>query len=395
MKTAGIICEYNPFHSGHAYHIEKTKEALGGDAYIVCVMSGNFVQRGDFAVFNKHTRAKMAVLCGVDVVIELPTPYALQSARDFAKAGVYLLDSLGVCKYLSFGSESGSLELLQNAARTIATDKAEALIRDGLNTGLPYASAQQKAADALLSENAGIFKSPNNTLGIEYIKAIDALGSSMQPMTVQRHGGKHDGDTGLSASYLRKALSLGTLPVDVMPGAAEAVCRDEMAQGRGPVFIDNAEQAILSRIRAVRDFSDIPGAADGLDRRFLRYANSAPTVASLLEKVKTKRFAMSRIRRVLMCAVLGITTDDIKSPPPYIRILAMNKRGKEIMKAARKHAGLPIITKPASVVKLPDKRAIELFNKECSATDFYALSYANVKERTGGSEWRQSPVVIG
>ena len=218
MKTAGIICEYNPFHLGHAGHIASTRKALGDDSNIVCVMSGNYVQRGDFAVFNKHARAKMAVHSGADVVLELPVPYALSSAGGFAKAGVYLLDKLGVCDHVSFGSEAGNIEVLRDAASVIMSTQAQHLIKEWLGKGLSYASAQQKAADTLLVERADVYRSPNNALGIEYIKALLESGSSLCPMTVQRMGGEHDGDTGYSATALRKELLSGIVPLELMPG---------------------------------------------------------------------------------------------------------------------------------------------------------------------------------
>jgi len=241
MKTIGIICEYNPFHLGHAGHIERTREVLGGNVCIVCVMSGNYVQRGELAIFNKHARAKMAILSGADLVIELPTPYALLSAGGFAKAGVYILNKLGICDYLSFGSESGNIGLLREAARAIMSDEAQRHIRQWLGKGLSYASSQQKAADAILGARADVFRSPNNTLGIEYIKAIEEYNAAIRPMTVRRIGGEHDSDTGYSASGLRKTLLGGSVPLELMPGAAVAVSMEEIVLGRGPVSIKRAE----------------------------------------------------------------------------------------------------------------------------------------------------------
>jgi len=392
MKTVGIICEYNPFHLGHFYHIEKTKEILGEDTCVICIMSGNFVQRGDFAIFNKHARAKMAVLSGADIVIELPVPYTLLSAGGFAKAGVYILESLGVCDYISFGSESGSIDDLKNAAEVIITDEAHMYIKDGLTAGLSYASAQQQAADCLLGDSARIFNTPNNTLAIEYIKALSEIKSGIKPVTVLRTGGEHDGDTGYSATAVRKSLLQGNIPVAQMPGAAVAVSMEEMVLKRGPVAIHDAEQAILSRLRAITDFSQIPGGADGLDRRFLKYAGKMSTINEILACIKTKRYAMSRIRRMLMCAVLGISNDDIKNMPAYIRILAMNKNRTQTLRKLTKKAKLPVITKPASVYK-HDKQVLKAFKLEAAATDFYALAYSKEENRTGGGEWTQSPVI--
>ena len=168
---------------------------------------------------------------------------------------------------------------------------------------------------------------------------------------------------------------------------------EEIVKGRGPVSVYHAEQAILSRLRFIDDYSMIPGAAEGLERRFKKHAVSETSISEILNNVKTKRYAMSRLRRMLMCAVLGITMQDLNTPPPYIRVLAMNVKGMELLKKARKIALLPVVTKPASVQKM-DSSAKRLFSLEVAATDFYALAYENREERTGGNEWRQSPIVV-
>jgi len=212
-------------------------------------------------------------------------------------------------------------------------------------------------------------------------------------MTVKRTGGAHDGDAGYSASALRKALYRLEAQWEAVPDAAAGVYMEEISAGRGPVSVKSCEIAVLSRLRAIGDFSMLPGASEGLDRRFLRYAATEPTVAELLDKVKTKRYAMSRLRRMLMCACLGITDADTLEPPPYIRVLALNRTGISLLKTARVTAKLPIITKPASAQKLPG-RAAEMFYKEAAATDFYVLAYPDEKNRAGGQEWRKSPRVV-
>jgi len=363
------------------------------DTAVVGVMSGNYVQRGDLAAFNKHARAKMAVNCGVDLVLELPTPYVLQSAEGFAKAGVYILEKLGVCDYISFGSESGDLEILSFASEVIVTDKANTIIREWLDKGLSYAAAGQKAADALMGKNAEVFKSPNNVLGIEYIKALNELNSKIKPITIKRTGGDHDSETGYSASALRKVLLTDNIPIDLMPEAAAAVCMEEINKGRKPISIKSIEQAILSRLRLQSDYSKIAGVSEGLEKRFERYAAKESSIDAVLEKTKTKRYPMSRLRRVLICAALGIKKEDTQEPPPYIRILAMNEKGKKLLAKARKKANLPIITKPASVCKM-DGRAIKQFKLESSATDLYTLAYENENNRIGGQEWLISPVIL-
>ena len=394
MKAAGIICEYNPFHLGHKAHIEKTRMLLGGDCAVVCVMSGNFVQRGDFAVFSKHSRALSAVLCGADLVLELPTPYALSSAEGFARAGVHIIDSLGVCDYISFGSETGDINMLKEAAEMIVTTEAKALIKGWLGEGLPYAAALQKAADAKMGTRSDVFKSPNNMLGIEYLKALGARGSSLEPVTVKRTGGAHDGDTDFSAFALRKMMLSGDMCWEKLPQESAKICMEETAAGRGPISMKAYELAMLSRLRTAEGFFGLPGTSEGLDRRFKRYAADQPSVAELLDKIKTKRYAMSRLRRMLMFACLGFTEDDMIEPPPYIRVLAINQAGMKLIKEAQAKTNLPIITKPAAAKKLPG-RAGELFRKEAAATDFYTLGYPNEKERRGGQEWTISPAVVG
>ena len=393
MKTIGIICEYNPFHSGHAMHIEKTREAFGEECAVVCVMSGNFVQRGDLAVFNKHARAEAAVRCGADLVVEMPSPYALLSAEGYATAGVCILDGLGICDHISFGSESGDVAPLSEAADAIVSAEADALIREWLEKGLSYAAALQKAADAVLGARSDVFKSPNDLLGIEYLKAIAALGSPLRPIAVKRTGGAHDGDTGYSASALRKKLLSDEKPWSLIPRDASEVFKNEIELGRGPVSVKSCEIAILSRLREIKDFSHLPGAVEGLEHRFMRYAAAEPTVEGVLEKIKTKRYAMSRLRRMIMCACLGITAEDTAKPPPYIRVLAMNDTGRRALKDARGKAVLPIIVKPAYSNKLP-LRAAEMFRKEAASTDFYVLAYSDEGARAGGQEWRQGAKVV-
>jgi len=393
LKTVGIICEYNPFHLGHAGHIEKTKQALGEDVAVICVMSGNFVQRGDFAIFNKHARAEMAIRGGVDLVIELPAPYSLQSAEHFADAGVHILDKLRICDFLSFGSESGDLSILCDFADAISSEDAQSMIKIWLDKGVSYAMAQQKAADAIIGEKAEVFNTPNNVLGIEYIKAINSVKSKIRPFTIQRTGGEHDSDTGYSGSGLRKSFFKGEMPSALMTEAAALISEGEIKAGRGPVSFDRFELAVLSRLRGIKDFSDVPGVSEGLESRFLKYASTEYSVGRVLANVKTKRYTMARLRRILMCSILGIKTEHVQAPPPYARVLATNTTGTKLLGKARKKTKIPILTKPASVYNLT-KSAISIFELEASATDFYALGYPGEEERVGGREWRQSPVIV-
>lgn len=395
MKTAGIICEYNPIHHGHVRHIAETRAVIGNDGGVVCVQSGNFVQRGELAVFSKHARAAAAVACGADLVIELPTPYALSSAEGFARGGVRLLNALGICTHLSFGSESGDIRNLSEIADCLLTDELTALFKEEIKSGVSYASARQTAAVRLLGEKGKALRTPNNILGIEYLKALKETKSAMVPLTLRRFGAAHDSSGAESASYLRHLLREGAAPWRYMPESAAEIFKSEIISGRGPVFIEDAEQAVLARLRMLppEAYADLPNATEGLGARLMRFAGSRPTFQEILKQTKTKRYTASRLRRMLLCAVLGYSTGDTIAPPPYIRVLAMNKKGMRLLREIKEKSNLPLITKPAAAHKLGGT-ARALFQKESDATDFYVLAYHTSGNRSGGQEWTMSPRII-
>lgn len=397
MAVAGIICEYNPIHGGHVRHFAETKALLGGDTAVVCVMSGNFVQRGEPAVFEKHARASAAVRSGADLVVELPLPYVLSSAEGFARGGVRLLDALGVVTHLSFGSEAGDIEVLRDVSDSLILPEMGDLIRKKLRDGIPFAAARQSAAQSALGDKALALGTPNNILGIEYLKALKETGSVMEPVTVRRSGGGHDEDGVLSSSYIRKLLREGRITEawERMPSGAAEILKEEILLGRGPVFTENDEAVLLSRLRMLPEaaFLALPDATEGLGRRLMRYAGMCPDIESILASVKTKRYALSRLRRMLMCACLGVQAGRAAPPPPYIRVLAFNSAGRQLLRTIREKSALPVITKPAAAQAL-DGAALDLFKLEAAATDLYVLLYPNANNRTGGAEWKVSPAYI-
>ena len=399
METVGIVAEYNPFHLGHALHIEHTRRVLGEDAGVICVLSGDFVQRGEAASFSKYARAEAACRCGADLAVELPLPWSLSSAEGFARGAVSLLAALG-CTALSFGSECGRLEPLEQVARELIDPRLQGRIREKLDADptLSYAAARQRAvADRLDGERAALLEQPNNILAVEYLKAIYELRLSIDPLTLRRRGSPHDGEGGSikAAREIRRMLYRGDEIGAAVPREAMAVYEREMRLGRALPDRDRLETALLSRLRALSeaDFTSLPDARDGLGTRLGRAARTEPTLDAVLAAAGTKRYALSRLRRMLCCAALGVTAEDAAGLPPYARVLAVTERGRELLRAAAQKGEIPVLAKPAAVRELsPD--CARLFALGSRAHDLWALGCPAVEERRGGGDYRASPVVL-
>ena len=398
MNTAGITAEYNPFHWGHEYMLRRLGRELGEDTAFVCVLSGNFVQRGDCALFRKQARAEAAVRCGVDLVLELPLPWATASAEGFAKGAVELLGSTGVVTHLCFGSECGDVAALRGVAEALKSPETDALIRRYSGEGVSYASARQRALEVTAGESAALVSRPNNILAVEYLRALDAGGWGMEPVTVRRRGAAHDGaGSGVfrSASELRERCAAGEDISPLMPEPAAEVFRAEALALRGPVTLEALDTALVSRLRMLPPevFDAVPDAAEGLGARLYAAAREEPDLRSILSAAKTKRYAMSRLRRMLLCACLGVRASDRDGGVPYIRVLALSQKGRGLLRRMRESAALPVITKPAQVKSL-GARAQRIFALECAAADLYCLAFSSVRERRALSEWRVSPFVL-
>lgn len=398
MNISGIISEYNPFHMGHKHHIDQTRKALGEDSGIVCVMSGNFVQRGEPAAFLKNARAEAAVKCGADLVLELPLPWALSSAEGFARGAVEILGAAGVITHLSFGSECGDVFPLENCAKLLLRPEMDAAIKENLEQGISYARARQLAADKLAGGHVSVLESPNNILGIEYIKAIYDLHLDIQPITVRRVGAGHDSreESSLpSASHLRSMLSDGRDIDQYIPKEAAEVFSREMRLGRGPVMAQALDTAIVSRLRMLpaSAYDALPDASEGLGARLCRACKTECDVDAIVSAAATKRYALARLRRMIMCAALGMKAGMNEETPPYIRVLAANERGCAIIKMMHQRSSLPIITKPGEINKLGHE-ARELFTLESAATDLFSLGFAAREERRGDRDWRVSPYIF-
>jgi predicted nucleotidyltransferase len=329
----GVIAEYNPFHYGHELHLEKTRNAFGNageDATVTVAMSGSFVQRGDFAVYTPRARAFAAVLGGADVVLELPGAVTLSSANYFAGGAVRFLERFANIDILSFGSESGSLDELAYLTDLLNNPELDELIRAELKSGVSYATARQLAAGRLAGRSLTQLKRPNNILAIEYLNALK--GTNIKPLTIKRGGGLPNaaGQSFDTALQLRERLKNGENIDDALPLFASKIFAAERERGNEPIFETQFEAAILTRLRFMTqdEFNRLPDASEGLGNRLFKCVQTAKTLDELFFAVKTKRYAMSRIRRMVFCAWLGIRAGDALVIPDVPKLLAHCTRQK-------------------------------------------------------------------
>lgn len=375
MKITGIISEYNPFHSGHKYQTGKIR----ADA-VIAVMSGSFVERGDTAIADKWSRAELAVKGGIDLVVELPVVFALNTAQKFAFGAVSLMNGMGIDE-LCFGSECGDIEGLKNAAYLIENEPGDVSkkIKKLISDGMSYPAAREKAYSGLIP--ADILSEPNNILAVEYLRAMLCLNSKMTAVTVKRAGaGYNETETDgkiASAAAIRKMIQEGR---DV------SQYTDFKGEMNDLSRLDTAVTALLRTITPER-LALINEVGEGLENRIIKAAARYDTIDGIAEAVKTKRYTMSRIRRILISALLGLTADLSNCAPDYIRVLAMNKKGMAALNEIKERTTLPIITKAADY-----KGVSPLFQKDILATDIAALTEKT--NRQSGRDFTTPPVTV-
>lgn len=394
MKIGGIVAEYNPFHNGHKHQLEKSKE-LGEWTHTVSVMSSNYVQRGETALISKWARAEMAVKNGVDLVIELPTLWSTSHAQRFALGGVSLLESLGCVDMLSFGSECGNIDELIECKNAINSEAVGERLKENLEYGLSFASARAEALRTVYGNRFfDILEEPNNTLGIEYLQALDKLDSKIVPMTVKRIGAAHDSiirsENFASASDIRSMLLDENKEWEMfVPQSVADIYNREAESNKAPCPISKLEFSILCCMRqlSAEDIGLSPDVSEGIEYRIHDAALKASSLDELYQLAKTKRYSHARIRRIVLHAFMGFTAEDYKENPPYIHILAMNDKGKEILKEAKETAKKPIITKASDFDELDDYGR-HVFALEDMCTDVYSLASPVIlpcgREKTNG-----------
>lgn len=398
MAVAGIIAEYHPFHRGHAWQISAVREKLGEDTAVVAVMSGNFVQRGDFAMFSKHARAEMALRGGADLVLELPTPWASATAERFAQGGVSILAATGIVSHLAFGCESGELEPLQLTAKALEDPAFPGKLRRRLAQGMSFAAAREAALSEIAGDAAHVLARPNNALAVEYLRALAAQRVVITPMALERIGAEHDSaelGSHPSASAIRGVLLSGGDWRPLVSEDTALIMRRELDAGRAPVSIQTAERAILARLRAMseEDFATVDGGGEGLYHRFYDAVRKGISVDAILDAARTKRYPLARLRRMLLHSYLGITQAAQGETPPYIRVLGANACGRGLLRRMSDAASLPIITKPADARKL-EETARKVFECEAACTDLYTLAMPDLAGAVPDSEYRKSAVML-
>ncbi len=393
MKTVGIIAEFNPFHNGHKHIIDTIKS--GGNR-VVCVIGDDFTQRGDVALISKYARAEAAIKCGADLCLLLPTPWSMSCAYNFALGGISILSSLGCIDAVAFGSECGDAEKIIRVSNTVHSDDISPLLREELKKGITFAKARQSALESLIGDDASILSSPNDTLATEYVSAAKSLGFSPEFLAIKRVGCEHDSikatENFLSASAIRDSIKNNEYDYvsGFMPKESYNILMRESEKNR-IADIENLEIAILSHLRRLKpeDLRLIPEVSEGLENKIIDAAKNSTTLNECFENIKSKRYTLARIRRIIMSAFLGLDMTFFGASVPYIKVLGMNSVGEQILKDTKPR--VPIVNKSRDYYALQNEAAL-CFEIQNTASDIYNLALQ--KADIGGKEFRTKIIKI-
>ncbi|MCR2042590.1 nucleotidyltransferase [Anaerosalibacter massiliensis] len=413
MKVLGIISEYNPFHYGHLYHLEESKKITNAE-YSIAVISGSFVQRGEPSFVDKWTKTKMAIDNGIDLVLELPVIFSVQSAEFFAYGGVKLLDSLKIVDYISFGSELGQLEQLKIIANIFAKEPYyfKSMLKKYLDKGNSYSVSRSLALEDFLKETKykennyiDILKSPNNILAIEYLKSLYKLNSSIKPITIKRIGSNYNekffNDKYSSATSIRNKAFKGELDKirDYLPKPTYYHLNNYLKEYKSFNSIENYSQILMYLLRTIdeRKFSKIMDIEDGLENRFIKNSFKYNNIIQVINNTVTKRYPKTRIQRILIQLLIGINGDIFiqakNTYPQYIRVLGMNNKGMKLLNKIAKKTNIPIINKFADYKKLNNPKINNIINYDKIGTDLYFLGLNNEINRLANLDYYKSPYI--
>lgn len=388
----GIIAEYNPFHNGHLYQIEEAKKQTGAE-YVVAIMSGNFAQRGNTSLVNKWAKAQMAIENGVDIVLELPTIYSISSAENFAEGAIKVLDSLKIVDTLCFGSETADFAALNNIANVLYNEPKEyvAILNHELGKGLSYPKARENALLMYLNDikrYANIMSGSNNILGIEYLKALKRLKSEMKPFSIERKKVYYNDekiiDEFASSTAIRKLIAMEQYDDlrKVMPRNSYMILKEEIRKGNYVLDLVKYEKEILYTLRrmSLKEIEELPDVTEGLENAIKTAADSCNNLIDLVNIVKSKRYTQTRIQRILLYALLGITKKDMqnsKKVTPYARVLGFNAKGKEMLSdICNINPKIQMVTSVKKYTEQNTNKILkEMLEKDIFATNIYTLGY--------------------
>ena len=391
-KVVGIIAEYNPFHNGHLYHIKKSIEQENAD-FVICIISGNFMQRGNTSIIDKWTKAKMAVLQGADLVLELPTVYSVSSAENFAEGAIRILDSLKIVNTISFGMEARELSTLNNIVKVLSDEPREysLILSHELKKGISYPKARENALMFYLNDikrYANIMNSSNNILAIEYLKALRKLKVNIKPLGIQREKVLYndeiivDGFT--SSTAIRKMIVNRQFEdiIKVMPRASYFLLAKSLRDGHYVLDLSKFQTEIIYRLRTmtVEEIKALPDVSEGLEYLIKQAANSCNNIIDLVNKIKSKRYTQTRIQRILVYVLLGIDKklmENSKKNQSYVRVLGMNENGKKLLsEISRKNPKIKLVVSVKKFMeKEKNKYLREMMEMDIKATNIYTLGY--------------------
>lgn len=405
MSTVlGIIAEYNPFHNGHLYHLKESKKATGAE-YTVAIISGNFTQRGSTSIIDKWKKTEMALQNGVDLIIELPVLYSISSSENFAEGSIKILNSLGIINFLSFGSETSYIKILNNFANILYDEPKEykKILSNYLDTGLSFPKARENAlleyiknfedVNTNFDNYKNILSSPNNILGIEYLKALKKYKSSIKPICIKRSIADYNSsdisiNTSIaSATAIRELIknkNFNTIKT-VIPEKSYSILADCINSGCIIPDLNCFEKEIIYVLRkmSIKEIANLPDVSEGLEFLIKKAVNSCNTLTELLNTIKSKRYTITRLQRILLYALLDISKKDMKLSKevdsPYIRVLGFNDNGKKLIsKIMDKNPNQPLITSVKKFVDNNSNTSLQtMLNKDIFATNVYSLGFKN------------------
>ena len=410
MNVLCIIAEYNPFHYGHLYHLNEAKKIVKPD-FTMCILAGHFLQRGEPSIVDKWSKTKMALEAGIDLVLELPVAFSCRSALHYAHGAITSLEKTGVATHLAFGSETNNLLQLQEIAQIINNEDElfKSLLNVFLDQGLSYPKAIMLTLEKTLTLKPGALKEldkPNSILALSYLQVLDNLKSNITPIQILRKGDYHSSnynaefnstcDTDFkSASEIRQLIKNNeSIWKNHVPAFSRKILESDFQKGRGPVFLNNFEQNIISTIRRSNplELKNIIEINEGLENRIYQSAQKYFNIESLLMHLKTKRYTYTKLQRSLIHIYLRYEKQLSFTDPKYLRILGLNNKGQNLLKEMKTRSALPLINKFAPGFKKLDDTGRKMLDLEARATDLYSLAFPNPNIRHGKQDYYTSPL---